>query len=93
MPLYGFKCEKCGEEVEVFMHLNEYVVPEHCGGKMNVDLRGHGGFTLQQTPGKWTGFYDYDYGKKATWDLTPPGKLEELRRRGVIAQDPFEKAA
>ncbi len=47
------------------------------------------GFVLGRTPGKNTGFYDLDYGKRATEDLTVPGKMEALKKAGVI-KDPFE---
>lgn len=39
--------------------------------------------------GKEQGVYDYDYGKRATWDLTPRGKMERLKKDGVI-KDPFD---
>jgi hypothetical protein len=32
--------------------------------------------------------YDYDYGKKATWDMTVPGKMDMLKKEGRI-RDPF----
>jgi hypothetical protein len=62
-----------------------------CGSKFSPDLRGHGGAWFKQTFGKWTGTWDYDYGRKATWDLTPPGKMDELKRMGKI-KDPFDSA-
>ena len=42
------------------------------------------------TPGHDTGFYCRDYGNRSTEDLTPPGKLERLKRLGVIS-DPFDE--
>jgi DUF971 family protein len=50
---------------------------------------GNYGIKLGMTPGKRSGFYEYDYGKKATWDLTVPGKMEELKKAGVL-RDPFD---
>ena len=92
MPLYEFKCRKCKELVEKVMSVGDYTEPTcECGGETDqVWSNGHGGFSFSQTYGKWTGIYDYDYGKKATWDLTPPGKLEALQKAGKIA-DPFER--
>jgi len=69
----------------------EGTCPE-CGEPLELDLDGHGGSWFNFTYGKYTGCYDYDYGKKATWDLTPKGKMQKLEKEGVIV-DPFKKVA
>ena len=63
-----------------------------CGERLEQELGTGDRSWFAQTFGKWTGVYDYDYGKKATWDLTPKGKLQELTRLGVCG-DPFSKYA
>lgn len=42
-----------------------------------------------RTVGRDSGFYTLDYGKRATEDLTVPGKLDRLKKAGTI-QDPFD---
>jgi hypothetical protein len=48
-----------------------------------------GGWFFKYKPGQLTGMHDYDYGKKSTWDLTPDGKMDTLKRLGKIT-DPFD---
>lgn len=92
MALYEFECNLCGERFEKVIPVEQYHEPECplCGGVTEQVLRGHGGGFFKMTPGKETGVYDYDYGKKATWDLTVPGKSDRLKKEGVI-RDPFDK--
>lgn len=93
MPLYEFECTNCSTRIERVIPLSAYEEPPcpECGGKTEQKFEtGHGGSFFRMTPGKETGIYDFDYGKKATWDLTVPGKMERLKREGVIG-DPFEK--
>jgi putative FmdB family regulatory protein len=36
MPLYEYRCEKCGEKVETWKGINEPDLTEHkCGGKLS----------------------------------------------------------
>jgi hypothetical protein len=64
-----------------------------CGEPLEMDLgtgdlrRSH--FTLVY--GKDSGVYDYEYGKRATWDCTAPGKIERLKKDGRW-KDPFENS-
>jgi putative FmdB family regulatory protein len=86
-----FECGTCGERFERTMSIHSVEDPAcpFCGG--NTDqVFDHGNVSgwFKQTPGKLTGVYDYDYGKKATWDLTAPGKMEMLKKEGRI-RDPF----
>jgi putative FmdB family regulatory protein len=95
MALHEFQCRKCGIRFEKFMHVSEYQEQEcpECGsGTDEMFDRGNGGFRFKLIPGKPTGIYEYDYGKKATWDCTAPGKMDYLKREGIIS-DPFERAA
>lgn len=41
--------------------------------------------------GRDTGVYEYDYGVRATWDLTVPGKIDRLEHQGRIPRDPFKE--
>ena len=94
MPLYEFECQRCRYRFTRVMHVVEYKEPP-CPSCMDrteqVYDHGNYGIKLGMTPGKRSGFYEYDYGKKATWDLTVPGKIDELRKAGVIPPDPFDK--
>jgi hypothetical protein len=92
MALHEFECKKCGKRVTLVMTFNTYRQPLCiCGGETEqVFDKGHGGFKFAYTPGKRTGVYEYDYGKKSTWDLTVPGKYEELKKAGIVG-DPFDK--
>lgn len=79
------------ERFERVMHFSEYHEPPcpKCGAPTDqVFDRGHGASWFKMTPGKWTGVYDYDYGKKATWDMTVKGKRDYLTKEGIIS-DPF----
>jgi hypothetical protein len=60
-----------------------------CGEKLELNLQGNGGFKFAFTYGKETGVHDLDYGKHGTWDLTPPGKMERMKRLGIV-KDPFD---
>ena len=89
MPIYPFRCLECGAEEEIIQSIKiDIVAPEHCNEPMDQVI-GNVGFILGRTPGKTTGFYDLDYGKRATEDLTVPGKMDELKKAGVI-KDPFD---
>jgi hypothetical protein len=77
--------------MEKVLPLGQYKEPlcPDCMDKMEQVLKGHGGFRFKMMPGKTNGVYEYDYGKKATWDLTAPGKMERLKKEGRI-NDPFD---
>lgn len=65
-----------------------------CGEPLELDMGrgvGHRSF-FRMIYGKETGIYEFDNGKKATWDLTPPGKMERLKKAGRI-RDPFDFGA
>ncbi len=88
-----YTCDACGVEVERLESVHdpvEDVFPcRACDtGRMQwtptVVPLGH----FAYTPGKETGVYENDYGKRATWDLTPKGKYQRLIKDGVVS-DPF----
>jgi len=87
MAIYPFRCAKCGREREVISSIREDLPEPKCHGKMEQIVVAVG-FVLGRTVGRSTGFYDLDYGKRATEDLTVPGKMEMLQKQGVI-KDPF----
>lgn len=87
MPVYEFECRQCGLRFTRIMHHTEYHEPPcpDCASETDQMFDGgNGGSFFKQTPGKDTGVYDHEYGKKATWDLTVPGKMERLRKEGRI---------
>ena len=91
MAVYPFKCEECGKEVEVFHSCAEYETlprPQCCEKDMEQTFE-QISFVLGRTPGKTTGFYALDYGRRATEDLTVPGKMEALTKAGIL-KNPFD---
>ena len=92
MPLYEFECRGCGKRFTRVMHIKDYHEPQCplCTCVTDQVYDRPPAFALGMTPGKRSGFYDYDYGKKATWDLTVPGKIRELIKAGIIPPDPFD---
>lgn len=91
MACYPFKCEECGQITEVFHPCTKYETlsrPWCCEKEMEQTI-GKISFVLGRTPGKTTGFYALDYGRRATEDLTVPGKMEQLTRDGII-KNPFD---
>lgn len=94
MPLYPFRCEGCGAETVVSWPIKDYdnlPVPKHCRKKME-QVPQVACFVAGRTVGRDSGFYDLDYGKRATEDLTVPGKIEKLKRMGRIKPDPWDNA-
>ena len=90
MPVYPFKCSTCGEEVEIIQSIHKTLRSPSCEthGKMEQVIC-VAGIVFGRTPGRNTGIYALDYGKRATEDLTVPGKLERLKKEGRI-KDPFD---
>jgi predicted nucleic acid-binding Zn ribbon protein len=91
---YEFKCDKCQGRKLVVMPASQrdaFIEPECCGSRMEQTYESYGYAFSMGEAGKRTGIYEYDYGKKATWDLTPPGKMDALKKAGVL-RDPFDKA-
>ncbi len=61
MPIYNYKCTKCGREIEVLVlpHEKEPTECPYCGGELVKVYRGSVGLTF-----KGSGFYITDYAKK-----------------------------
>ena len=90
MPMYPFKCA-CGYTAEILWSIHDYAnlpVPEHCGQRMEQVVC-PSFVKFAQTTGRDSGVYKLDYGLRCTEDLTVPGKMERLKKAGVIS-DPFD---
>ncbi len=61
MPIYNYKCTKCGKEVEILVlpHEKEPTECPYCGGELVRVYRGSVGLTF-----KGSGFYITDYAHK-----------------------------
>lgn len=90
---YDFECP-LGHKTRVFCSMKERDnIDNSCPtcGKELEQIWESMQFTLSGgVGGKETGFYFHDYGKGATWDLTPPGKMARLKKAGII-RDPFDE--
>ena len=89
MPVYPFKCEKCGSTIEIIRSIHDNLPRPLCCHSQMEQIICPSGVILGRTPGKTTGFYDLDYGRRATEDLTVPGKMERLKKEGRL-KDPFD---
>lgn len=70
MPIYEYRCEKCGKVFEVLQRFSDAPVKIHeaCGGEVEK-LISHSAFQL-----KGSGWYQTDYAKGSS--VTPPAKSE-----------------
>ena len=70
MPIYEYRCEKCGKVFEVLQKFSDAPVKIHeaCGGEVEK-LISHSAFQL-----KGSGWYQTDYAKGSS--VTPPVKGE-----------------
>ena len=70
MPIYEYRCEKCGKVFEVLQRFSDAPVKVHeaCGGEVEK-LISHSAFQL-----KGSGWYQTDYAKGSS--VTPPVKSE-----------------
>jgi len=61
MPIYNYKCKKCGKEIEVLVLPNEKEPTKcpYCGGELVKVYRGSVGLSF-----KGSGFYITDYANK-----------------------------
>ena len=95
MRTIEYQCGKCGERQDVVGSVHDdSPAPIHCEQSMDwapteVPM---GRFRYDPSKaGRDTGVYEYDWGVRATWDLTVPGKMKRLERSGRIARDPFDE--
>jgi putative FmdB family regulatory protein len=70
MPIYEYRCEKCGKVFEVLQRFSDtpLTVHEACGGQVEK-LISHSAFQL-----KGSGWYQTDYAKGSS--IAPPAKGE-----------------
>jgi hypothetical protein len=61
----------------------------HCGQLMQWTPTKVPTAYFTYTVGKESGVYENDWGRRATYDLTVPGKLDKLQRDGRVPVDPF----
>lgn len=92
MPIYTYECEVCAGQREVVQSMKDpHKRFVHCHRRMFRIIQAPG-FSFKKTPGKETGVYALDYGRRATEDLTVPGKFERLIKDGRIKMpDPVKR--
>lgn len=91
MPVYPFYCVKCKAKKELYWPIEAYdslPVPQCHGSMEQVPVAV--GIKLAPTIGRDSGFYDLDYGKRATEDLTPPGKYNRMFKDGEVKNQFWE---
>ena len=76
MPLYEYKCAKCGERVEIIQRVSDapYAHCPKCGGEMKK---------LVSAPAiqfKGSGFYKTDYASKTTSDAKSSESKSESKK-------------
>lgn len=92
MPVYPFNCEACGTEREIVRSIHKPLPRPSCCGKRMERIPQLFAAKFKPTIGRDSGVYALDYGRRATEDLTVPGKMARLKRDGVI-KDPFDSPA
>ncbi|HAR98049.1 MAG TPA: zinc ribbon domain-containing protein [Syntrophales bacterium] len=85
MPIYEYKCKKCGKEFEVFQHMSDPAVKScrFCKGPVNK-LMSLSSFHL-----KGSGWYVTDYGGKKV----PHTEKKEASESAAPAETPKTEAA
>ncbi|HET57335.1 MAG TPA: zinc ribbon domain-containing protein [Deltaproteobacteria bacterium] len=73
MPIYEYKCEKCGKEFEVFQNISDPPITtcRFCKGKVRKQV------SLSSFQLKGSGWYVTDYGGKKPSDQVDQVKAEE----------------
>lgn len=73
MPLYEYKCAKCGQRVEIIQRVSDppYSICPKCGGEMKKQ------FSSPAIQFKGSGFYKTDYASKK--DSGSSGKSSETK--------------
>lgn len=93
-----FTCDSCEKEIQITSKISD----PFAEGSDCKNCNGHLVWTPKEVPlgrfhydpkkaGKDTGVYEYDYGVRATWDLTVPNKIARLEKDGRIARNPFDQ--
>ena len=72
MPLYEYKCEKCGERVEIIQRVSDppYSHCPKCGGDMKKQI------SSPAIQFKGSGFYKTDYASKSSGSSSGESKTE-----------------
>lgn len=85
MPIYEYRCEKCGKVFEVLQRFSDAPVKIHedCGGEVEK-LISHSAFQL-----KGSGWYQTDYAK--TSSAPPPVKSESKDGGSAESKSPDSK--
>lgn len=100
MPTYGYRCQKCADEFDVFQKMNDDPVTEcpKCGGAVKRMFHPVGIIF------KGSGFYTTDYKNKSTKpapveakpesksDTKSENKTESKETTGTKPEKPLEKA-
>jgi putative FmdB family regulatory protein len=87
MPIYEYKCRKCGKQFEAFQGITDPELKscKFCKGKVNKLL------SLSSFSLKGTGWYATDYGGKKAPLTSTPAKVEKPAETGS-ATPPVETA-
>ena len=81
MPLYEYKCEKCGKRVEILQRVSDkpYTHCPNCGGDMKKQI------SSPAIQFKGSGFYKTDYPTKSS---TPTGESKTGESKSESKSDP-----
>lgn len=76
MPVYDYRCEKCGKEFEIEQKISESPIKKcsKCGGKVKR-LISNTSFVL-----KGSGWYVTDYARKGKKEETPKAELKTTEK-------------
>lgn len=79
MPIYEYKCEKCGEEHEVMQKMTEkpLTVCQSCGGRLKK-MMSNTSFVL-----KGSGWYVTDYADKSSKNSAKEGEEKKEKKEKV----------
>jgi putative FmdB family regulatory protein len=72
VPLYEYKCEKCGERVEIIQRVSDkpYSICPKCGGDMKKQI------SAPAIQFKGSGFYKTDYASSSSSSTSSESKSE-----------------
>ncbi len=90
MPLYEYRCTKCGERIEVLQHLSDAPLAEcsRCGGALEKVI------SAPALQFKGSGWYVTDYGKRAGEPASAPAekKSDTTKPAGAASDSSAAKA-
>jgi putative FmdB family regulatory protein len=84
MPIYEYRCEKCGKVFEILQRFSDAPLTTHeeCGGEVEK-LISHSAFQL-----KGSGWYQTDYAKSSS--VAPPAKNDGKQESASSESKPSE---